>query len=135
MKSKMQVKLLSPAREHYQGEVELAVLPAADGYVGILRNHAQLVSTLGVGVMELSIQKSHQKKSVFVSGGIFRIRDNLLEVLADVLETKEEIDLPRAFASKKRAEQRLRDAYKQEMNVSRAIASLQRALSRIGYAS
>ncbi len=120
--------------------VELAVLaaaevnlPASDGYLGILVGHAPLIATIGVGIVSLRLPRDTPPRCYFVADGMFSVAADCVRVLADVAESKAQIDLARAQASKVRAEQRLQAALHNDIDIVRASASLQRALGRINF--
>ena len=108
-------------------------LPATDGYLGILAGHAPLIATIGVGVISLRHNTDTPPQRYFVANGIFSVADNRVQILADVAESKEQIDLERAQASKARAEQRLKEALHSNIDIVRASASHQRALQRLAF--
>jgi F-type H+-transporting ATPase subunit epsilon len=81
------------------------VLPGSDGEMGILPHHAPLLTTLKYGIIKLRSQGS---ETIFtVAGGIAEIQPNLITILADAAENVEEIDVARAEAARKRAEESL----------------------------
>ena len=107
-------------------------LPAADGYLGILAGHVPLIATLGTGIVCLRHTAADPPR-YFVASGIFSVTDDRVQILADIAESKEQIDLDRAQASKARAEQRLQDALHSNIDIVRATASWQRASHRIAF--
>ena len=107
-------------------------LPAADGYLGILAGHVSLIATLGTGIICLRHTDAASPR-YFVASGIFSVSDDQVQILADVAESREQIDLERAQASKARAEQRLQDALHSDIDIVRASAAWQRASQRIAF--
>ena len=83
-------------------DVEMVSAPGADGVLGILPNHAPLVTTLSAG--ELRVRKAGVEESMVVFGGFMEVTPKKVIVLADVAEKVEEIDLQRADQARKRAE-------------------------------
>ena len=108
-------------------------LPASDGYLGILAGHAPLIATIGTGIVRVQHRDESTPQRYFVASGIFSVADNRMQILADVVESKDQIDLARAQASKARAEQRLKDALHRDIDIVRASASWQRASQRIAF--
>lgn len=84
-------------------DVEMVSAPGSEGTLGILPNHAPLVTTLSAG--ELRIKKGNNEQSMVVFGGFMEVLPDKVIVLADVAEKVEEIDLQRAEAARKRAEE------------------------------
>jgi F-type H+-transporting ATPase subunit epsilon len=86
----------------YQGDADIVVLPGTEGEMGILPNHAPLLTTLKIGIIKV---RSHGREEVFtVAGGVAEIQPDIVTVLADAAENVEEIDVARAEAARKRAE-------------------------------
>ena len=107
--------------------IDAVIAPGAIGELGILPNHAPLVTALAPG--ELRVQKAGGEDPFFVSGGFLEVRNDTVTVLADTAERGDEIDLERAEAARTRAEQLLRG--EADVDKARAQASLQRSLIRL----
>jgi F-type H+-transporting ATPase subunit epsilon len=89
----------------WEGDADIVVLPGEAGEMGILPNHAPLLSTLRFGILKVRYQGNEE---VFtVAGGVVEVQPNLITVLADSAENVEEINIARAEAAKKRAEELL----------------------------
>ena len=73
--------------------------------MGILPHHAPLMTTLKPG--ELIARKSGEEYLLAISGGFLEVRPDRVIVLADAAERAEEIDIARAEAAKKRAQEQL----------------------------
>jgi F-type H+-transporting ATPase subunit epsilon len=87
----------------FEGEADIVVLPGTDGEMGILPHHAPLLTTLNFGIIKV---RSSGKEEVFtVAGGIAEVQPDLVTVLADAAENVAEIDVTRAEAARKRAEE------------------------------
>jgi F-type H+-transporting ATPase subunit epsilon len=82
--------------------IDMVVAPAAEGQVGILPNHAPLLTTLQVG--ELRVCKGQNEESIVVAGGFMEVLNNKVTILADAAERSEEIDLAAAEQARHRAE-------------------------------
>lgn len=121
-------EVVTPARLITQEEVESLVVPAAEGYLGVLKNHSPLITALAAGVVRY--RKQGALKRMAVSGGFMEVSNNKVILLADTAERAEEIDLGRAQRAKERAEKRLRES-PEGLDVNRAKFALQRAVSRI----
>ena len=98
-------EIVSQDRLVFQGEADLVLLPGTDGEMGILPHHAPLLTTLKYGIIKV---RSHGQESIFtVAGGIAEVQPDLITILADAAENVEEIDVQRAEAARKRAEESL----------------------------
>lgn len=84
-------------------DVDMVSAPGSQGTLGILPNHAPLVTTLSAG--ELRVSKGGTEQSMVVFGGFMEVTHTKVIVLADVAEKVEEIDVQRAESARKRAEE------------------------------
>ena len=87
--------------------VEWVSAPGAEGTLGILPNHAALISLLDAG--ELVIRKGGREDRMVVFGGFIEVLNNKVLILADSAERLEEIDLDRAEQSRLRAQESLQN--------------------------
>jgi F-type H+-transporting ATPase subunit epsilon len=126
----MTLKLEIVTAEHkvFSDEVDIVIAPGRDGELGILPQHAALMTTLSSG--ELIARKSGEEYLLAISGGFLEVRDDRVIVLADTAERAEEIDLTRAEAAKKRAQEELTHS-SSHLDAARAEAALHRAMARI----
>src|SRR5512136_707975 len=98
-------EIISQDRIVFQGPADIVVLPGTDGEMGILPHHAPLLTTLKYGIIKV---RSQGQENVFtVAGGIAEIQPDIITILADAAENVEEIDVARAEAARKRAEESL----------------------------
>jgi F-type H+-transporting ATPase subunit epsilon len=123
------LEVVTPERILLSDEVQFVVVPAAEGEVGVLRNHAPMVAGLKIGVLRY-VGKDGVMRHMAVSGGFMEVIDNEAIVLAETAERGTEIDILRAKAAKERAERRLQQRA-EEINFTRAQMALARALARI----
>jgi F-type H+-transporting ATPase subunit epsilon len=75
------VSVVSPERTLYEGEADSIVAPAFDGQVGILTNHAPMLTLLGTG--ELRLTASGGDRKFTVSGGFLEVADNRVRVVTE----------------------------------------------------
>ena len=98
-------EIVSQDRIVFQGDADMVLLPGTDGEMGILPHHAPLLTTLKYGIIKV---RSQGQETVFtVAGGIAEVQPEIVTVLADAAENVEEIDVFRAEAARKRAEETL----------------------------
>jgi len=100
-------EIVSQDRMVFQGEADLVTLPGITGEMGILPNHAPLLTTLKYGF--LKVRRQGEEQIFVVAGGVAEVQPDIVTVLADVAENVEEIDVARAEAAKRRAEELLRE--------------------------
>src|SRR5436309_14812698 len=124
----LHVEVVTAERELYNGEADLVSAPSAEGRIGILPQHAALLTLLIPG--ELRIKLGGEEEPLFVSGGFLEVFEDTVTILADTAEHAEEIDHARAEAARRRAQERLAQA---QSNVERAElqAALERAIARL----
>jgi F-type H+-transporting ATPase subunit epsilon len=130
--SNLKLDIVTAERIVYSEEVDIVVAPGIEGQLGILPHHAPLMTILQAG--ELVVRRGNQEDIMAISGGFLEVRPDRVIVLADSAERAEEIDLARAEAAKKRAEERLRDRKVEGLDEARAEASLRRAVARLSVA-
>lgn len=102
----IRVEIVSQDRIVFEGDADIVVVPGVDGEMGILPNHAPLLSTLKFGILKVRYQG--QEEDFAVSGGVVEIQPDIITILADAAENVAEIDVARAEASKRRAEEMLK---------------------------
>lgn len=124
----IKVDIVTAERVVYSDEVDIIIAPGIEGQLGILPHHAPLMTVLQPG--ELRVRKGKEELSLAISGGFLEVRPDRTIILADAAERDDEIDLARAEAAKKRAEEQLRHPTP-EVDVSQAEAALRRAFIRI----
>ncbi len=124
----MQVAVVTGEREIYRGEAEMVIAPGVEGELGILPEHAALLTALKTG--EMRIKLNGAEDSLFISGGFMEVYANTVTVLADVAEEADEIDAARAEAARQRA-QALLVAVQDERERRRLNGDLTRAVTRL----
>jgi F-type H+-transporting ATPase subunit epsilon len=98
-------EIVSQDRTVFQGDVDIVILPGAAGEMGILPHHAPVLALLKYGVIKI---RHGAKEELFtVAGGMAEVQPDIVTILADAAENVEEIDIVRAKAAKKRAEEAL----------------------------
>lgn len=124
-----ELKIIKPDGMFYEGQASFLEFTSVTGEMGVYANHIPLTTILDSGVVK--IHNDGQVKKAAVMGGFVEIQKDRITVMAENAEWPEEIDVDRAKAAKKRAEERLQ---KREagLDVTRAEAALKRAIARIG---
>ena len=130
--SSLKLDIVTAERVVYSADVDMVIAPGVEGQLGILPHHAPLMTILQAG--ELVVRRGAEEDSLAISGGFLEVRPDRVIVLADTAERAEEIDVARAEAARKRAEERLRGVKKVGLDETRADAALRRAIARISVA-
>jgi len=81
MADSLRLRVYTPESELFDGQVREVTAPGAYGQIGILPDHAALVTTLEAG--ELSYKQDGRVGRFQISGGFAEVRDNVVTVLAD----------------------------------------------------
>lgn len=123
-------EIVSQDRTVFEGEADIVILPGSAGEMGILPNHAPLITTLNYGVIKV---RRHGQEQVFtVAGGIAEVQPEVVTVLADAAENVEEIDVERAEAARRRAEEAMAKGVPKDTDAYLAIeAALRRSKLRL----
>ena len=109
-------------------DVDMVVAPGSDGALGILPQHAPLISTLAAG--ELRVKKGNREQSIIVFGGFIEVTPHKVTILADTAERADEIDEARAEEARRRAEEQIAQRQSNQ-DIVLAEAELRRALIRL----
>lgn len=99
-------EIVSQDRLVFEGEADMVLVPGEAGLMGILPNHAPLLSTLRYGI--LTVRAQGREEHFTVAGGIVEVQPEIITVLADAAENVREIDVARAEAARRRAEEMLK---------------------------
>jgi len=112
----LKLTIVSPERELYSGKVDIVLAPGIDGQLGILPNHASLITQLTEG--ELCTRAGEEEHYFAVHGGFMHVLPDEVIVLADTAERAEEIDDARAEAARQRALELLSKAPPEERRLT-----------------
>lgn len=124
----IRLEVVTAERSVYSDDVDLLIAPGVEGELGILPHHTPLLTVLTMG--ELRIRKGQEEISMAISGGFLEVRPDKVVVLADTAERADEIDLERAEAARRRAEELL-VLRPEEADRVRAEAAMRRAMTRL----
>ena len=123
------LEIISTDKTLFSGEVDLVVLPSAEGEMGVEPGHSPMLVALIIGEVRLLDAAGSRKESYATSDGFAQVTPEKLTVLVSSAEDVDEIDSGRAQAAFERAQHRL--AKGDEIDVVRAQAALARALNRL----
>ncbi|RPJ52163.1 MAG: ATP synthase F1 subunit epsilon [Chloroflexi bacterium] len=100
-------EIVSQDRIVYEGDPDMVVLPGAAGEMGILPNHSPVLSVLQFGLIR--VRTKGEEQYFTVAGGVVEVQPDQITVLADAAENVQEIDIQRAEAARRRAEELLKE--------------------------
>jgi F-type H+-transporting ATPase subunit epsilon len=130
--TKIHLQVVSAERSLVNEQVDEVEIPGADGYFGVLPGHTPLLALLGAG--ELWYRQGQEKTYLLIAFGFAEVQPDRVTILAQIAERAEEIDLTRAQAAKKRAEERLTSPGI-DMDAERARIALLKSLIRLQVAT
>jgi F-type H+-transporting ATPase subunit epsilon len=129
----LNLEIVTPEKSVLNETVESVTVPTASGEIGILTNHAPLISSLRSGV--LSYAKGGTTERMVISGGFVEVSNNKVSVLADVAETSAEVDTDAARQEREAAERIVKDWKGTEEELESEIERLERAQARLQLSS
>ena len=129
MAEPIRLEIVTPSRMVLSEDVEIVVATGTEGEFGVLHDHIPFLSTLQEG--ELRYRQGGQLHYMAVSGGFAEVLPDKVTVLAESAENAREIDIDRAERARERAEKRLAQAKRDEIDWARAESALKRAMIRL----
>ena len=130
--TKLTLEIVTPERALVSEQVDEVQLPGSEGYFGVLPGHTPLLATLQVG--ELWYRVGSDKHYLAVAFGFAEVLPDRVTVLAQIAERPEDIDVPRAEAAKKRAEERIARP-QADVDFERARIAMMKSLIRLQVAA
>lgn len=100
------LSIVTPEKVAYEDQVKSLVVPGSEGYLGILSNHAPLITAMQPGKIVIT-EADDDIEILAVSGGFLEVSGNVATILADAVERTDQIDIDRAQASYDRHRNRL----------------------------
>ncbi len=85
MSKTFRLVIVTPEKTVYDSQVSSIVAPGELGYLGVLANHAPLITSLKAGKLEVT-DPSDTKTSINLSGGFMEVVKNTVTILADSVE-------------------------------------------------
>lgn len=126
----IRVEIVSQDRLVYEGDADIVMAPGTEGLMGILPNHAPMLSTLKFGV--LTVRSQGEEQVFTIAGGVMEVQPDIVTVMADAAENVAEIDMARAEAARQRAEELLKQGPGPDADAYLALeAALKRSNLRI----
>ena len=134
MSKTLKLEIITPDKVVLSADGVISVVaPGTEGYLGVMANHAPLMTELAIGQLDYRKADGSQDE-IALAGGFMEVSENKVTILADIAEPRGEIDLERAEKSRQRAEERLASPVS-EVDLERARLSLLKAINRIRVAT
>jgi F-type H+-transporting ATPase subunit epsilon len=123
------IEIATPERLLAREKAIRAQIPAKEGYIGVLPDHAPLLSELGIGAMTYTTPDD-QRFSLAIRGGFLEINNNVVRVLSDIGERAQEIDVAQAEKDLKQAQEAMINPAL-GMDIAAALIAVRHAEARI----
>jgi F-type H+-transporting ATPase subunit epsilon len=123
------IEIATPERLLAREKAIRAQIPAKEGYIGVLPDHAPLLSELGIGAMTYTTPDD-QRFSLAIRGGFLEINNNVVRVLTDIGEKAQEIDVGQAEKDLKHAQDAMINPAL-GMDIAAALIAVRHAEARI----
>ena len=124
------VNIVSAEEAIFSGDVEMLVAPGETGELGILPNHAPLLTRIKPGTVKLKIPGQAEDELIYVSGGMMEVQPKSVTILADTSIRAHDLDEAKALEAKRAAEEALQGKVS-EVERARALAELAQAAAQI----
>jgi len=126
------LQIVTPERLIVQEQVDEVEIPGSEGYFGVLPGHTPLLASLAVG--ELWYRKGQEKTYLSIAFGFAEVLADRVTILARLAERAEDIDISRAEAAQKRAQERI-TAPSSDIDYERARTALMKSITRLQVSS
>jgi F-type H+-transporting ATPase subunit epsilon len=117
-------RIITPEKMVYDGEADLVMARIADGDIGVMVDHAPIVSTAEVG--DVRIREGEELHVFATSDGFFKMSENLVQILVEEAVEAGEIDVDAAGDQVEEAERELSEVSEDDEDAERARAELER---------
>ena len=103
----LQVNIVSAEHAIFSGEAEMVIAPGESGELGILPQHAPLLTRIKPGTVKIKLVGKDEEEVIYVSGGILEVQPKALTILADTSVRAHDLDEAKVMAAKQAAEEAL----------------------------
>ena len=134
MAGSISLEVVTPDQAVVSDDTQTVVAPGTYGEFGVLPGHTSFLTTLKTGMLRYK-DTGGSEHLVFINGGFAEVLPDKVTILAESAEQRKDIDVERAKAALKRAQDRLAEASRREdIDFQRAQVALQRAVARLNIA-
>lgn len=128
MAETFRLKVITPERVFYDGDVEMVEFNTTEGEIGIYKKHVPTTVIIQPGV--LVITEADGVRKAALHAGFAEVLSDKVTILAELIEWPEEIDMERAESAGERARERIA-ARGDDVDLDRAETALKRSIARI----
>ena len=132
MADELMLEIVTPEKMVFSDKIEEVTIPGAEGEFGVLRGHEAFLSAVDIG--ELNYIKDGKKTYFSVNTGYAEVTSSKVTILIETAERSDGIDKDRALQAKDKAESRLSQMTKEDVEYEIMRAALARAIARINVA-
>ncbi|MGA2553870.1 MAG: F0F1 ATP synthase subunit epsilon [Smithella sp.] len=132
MADELMLEIVTPEKMVFSDKIEEVTIPGAEGEFGVLRGHEAFLSAVDIG--ELNYIKDGKKTYYSVNTGYAEVTSSKVTILIETAERSDGIDKDRALQAKDKAESRLSQMTKEDVEYEIMRAALARAIARINVA-
>jgi F-type H+-transporting ATPase subunit epsilon len=129
----IELQIVTPDRLILRDQVDEVEIPGSEGYFGVLPGHTPLLASLAVG--EMWYRKGQEKTYLSIAFGFAEVLPDRVTILARLAERADEIDVERAEAARKRAEERLAQQQHSAVDYELARIALLKSMARLQVSS
>ena len=129
----LNLEIVTPEKKVFDDTVDVVTVPTASGEIGILPNHAPLISSLKPGILSYTSRGATER--MVIAGGFIEINSNKVSILADVAERPDEIDAETARQEREATEKILAGWKGTEEELEAELEKLEKAQARLQLAS
>jgi F-type H+-transporting ATPase subunit epsilon len=130
MAKKLHVDIVSAEQAIFSGEAEMVVAPGEGGELGILPEHAALLTRIKPGTVRVIPGGGEEEEVVYVSGGMMEVQPDRVTVLADTSVRAHDLDEAKAMEAERLAKEALVNRTG-AMELAKAQAELAEAVAQL----
>jgi F-type H+-transporting ATPase subunit epsilon len=129
MAATLRLEIVTPESRAYSDDVEMVVLPAIEGEMGVYPQHVPLITQIKPG--ELVITKEGRQSALAVGEGFVEVTGEKVSVIVDMALKESDIDEHAAEEAVKRAEARLKEQHLGDEESALVQASIAKSLAQL----
>jgi F-type H+-transporting ATPase subunit epsilon len=129
MAKTLHVDIVSAEQQIFSGEAEMVIAPGEAGELGILPEHAPLLTRIKPGTVRIQVAGA-EEEVIYVSGGMMEVQPDRVTVLADTSVRAHDLDEAKAMEAERLAKEALTNRTG-KMEYAKALAELAEASAQI----
>ena len=130
MAKTLHVDIVSAEHAIFSGEAEMIIAPGEAGELGVLPEHAALLTRIKPGTVRIKVPGQDREEIIYVSGGMMEVQPHVVTVLADTSVRAENLDEAKALEAKRAAEEAISNRTG-DMEIAEAQAVLAEAVAQL----